>query len=299
MCGGDTSSVHDLDLKYYQDHFKTIANQAGDYVNQRMSDLQAMDQQNQQNIGKIIGMQMPELRQQYEFAQQQRQQYLSTTQPMMLDYMKQAATYDTANRRSEAMGQATASVGSAVDAQRRQSEMQLESMGVDPSQTRYQSLDNTMGIARAQQSVQAATQARQDVEARGLQMRASAIGMGQQFAANSQQAAQMGTQIAGQAGALGLQGQQTSAATLGTGLQWAGMQTGALSAAEAAKLTEWQAKANATQINNQSANANSAGIGSAIGTIGGGLIGGFASGGNPFGIMAGAGMGSKVGSQIG
>src|SRR3954464_3476855 len=262
MCGGDTASVHDLHLKDYQDPFKTIANQSGDYVKQRMTDLQAMDDQNQKRIGQIIGMQMPELRQQYEFAQQQRQEYLTKTQPMMLDYMKQAATYDTAERRQQAMGQATASVGSAVDAQRRQSAMQLESLGVDPSQTRSQALDATYGLARAQQSVQAATQAQQDVEARGLQLRAGAIQMGQQFASNSQQAAQMGTQIAGQAGALGLQGQQTSAAPLGTPMQWQAGQMGALSAAEQAKLSEWEANAKATQINNAAADQNAAGIGS-------------------------------------
>jgi hypothetical protein len=296
MCGGNTASIHDLDLDYYRDHFKQIANEAGGYVNQRMDDLQKLDDQNQDRIGKIIGMQMPELREQYNFARNQRQQYLKTTQPMMLDYMKDAATYDTSTRRAEAMGQATADVGSAVDAQRRNSAMQLESMGVDPSQTRFAALDATYGLARAQQSVGAATQARKDVENTGLAMRQSAIQMGQQFATNSQQAAQTGTQIAGQAGALGLQGEQTSAAVLGTPLQWSGLQTGALSAAEAAELTQWQAKTQAKQINNQQANADSAGIGGAIGTIGGGLLGAYFGG--PGGAMAGARLGNQIGTQF-
>jgi hypothetical protein len=301
MCGGgtDTATIHDLDLDYYKQHFKEIAANAGSYMSDRMNALENLDKETQDRIGKVIGIQMPELREQYQFARQQRQEYLTKTQPMIENFMRDAGNYDTGARRTEAMGQATADVAGAVDAQRRSATMNLESLGVDPSQTRYQALDQTYGVSRALGSVQEATRARQDVESRGLTLRGEAINLGQGFATNAGQAVAAGTALGGQVGNLAATGEQVNASALGTPLQWAGLQTGALSAAEAAKLSEWQANASAKNAQNQQAAGEAAGFGSAIGTIGGALAGGLATGGNPLGMLYGSQAGSKLGGSAG
>jgi len=87
------------------------------------------------------------------------------------DYLQQVQDFDTAERRTSESAKAQAEVASQMDAARENALRRLESYGVDPSQTRNAALDSRVRIEEAKQKALAGTQARRDIENRGLALK--------------------------------------------------------------------------------------------------------------------------------
>lgn len=290
MCGG--GDYDNIDLDRYKDAFNGVASNSHRMMNERYNELQTLNEQNLKRTSQIIGMQIPELRKLYEFADSERARYQKDTIPMERKFMRDAAGYDTAARRDQASSAAMSDVAQGINAQRDNARMRLEGYGVDPSQTRYQGLDQQYGIGQALGQVQAGTQARNQVEQTGYALRGQAIQVGQQSNANAGNATN-------QAGALGSNVLQESnaavglnAQTLGTPIQYQAAQLQALSMAEQAKIQEYQMNAQRSQ----GQGGGLAGIGQAAGMIGGGLLGIY---GGPAGVAAGATLGGALGGTLG
>lgn len=84
--------------------------------------------------------------------------------------------FDTPERRASESAAAQAEVASQMDAARENALRRLESYGVDPSQTRNAALDSRVRIEEAKQKALAGTQARRDIEGRGIAMQRDVAG---------------------------------------------------------------------------------------------------------------------------
>ena len=131
-------------------------------------------------LEQVLAVQVPAMQNQYQNALDDRTRYEGVFQPLEDRLVEEALDYDTQARREKEAGEAMADVGTAFDAQRENAQRQLESYGIDPSQTRAQAIDADVRIAEAAQKAGAANMARRRVEntARGLRAEAINIGRG-------------------------------------------------------------------------------------------------------------------------
>lgn len=163
----------------------------------------------------------PAIRGQLGLSNTLRERYTAKGIPMEDAYINRLNTWDSPQRRSEAMGMARADVNENFAAQRANQMRQLESYGIDPSQVRSGSLDARMRSEQAVASASAGTQASRGIEREGLGMQGMAVDLMRGSLGASQQA--LGAGVTAQnavlggtqaASALGMQGLQ-SAATFG------------------------------------------------------------------------------------
>lgn len=110
--------------------------------------------------------------------------YESTYKPIESDFANKAMNYDTAANDSQRAGSAMADVATTFDANRAASLSNLESYGIDPSQTRYSALDLGTRISQAAATAAAGTQSRLNSEATGLALEGEAINTGRGYASN-------------------------------------------------------------------------------------------------------------------
>lgn len=110
------------------------------------------------------------------------QNYQQNYAPLEQQMVNTATNYASQANQNRAAATAEAGVGQAYNAQRQNAQRQLESYGVDPSQTRYAALDAGMRQQQAADQAAAANQARLTTkqQAIGLQQQALNYGAGQQ-----------------------------------------------------------------------------------------------------------------------
>ncbi len=143
------------------------------FAEDRWADQQAL-------LDQVLSVQLPIMQQNFVNAQEDRSRYETVFQGMEDRLVSEALDYDTEARREKEAGEAIADVGTAFDAQRENAQRNLESYGIDPSQTRSQAIDADVRIAEAAAKAGAGNMARRRVEdtARGLRAEAINIGRG-------------------------------------------------------------------------------------------------------------------------
>jgi hypothetical protein len=107
--------------------------------------------------------------------------YESTYKPIEAKFAAEAAAYNTPERANQNASRAMADVANTIEAQRKASIDQLESYGIDPSQTRFGALDLGIRINKAAAMAAAGTQSRLNTEATGLALEGEAINVGRGY----------------------------------------------------------------------------------------------------------------------
>lgn len=166
----------------------------------------------------------PEIEGQIELSQKQRERYLEQGLPFEDQFLSEIQDYGSPEMADRRAGTAIADVTQAFQAQRENALRQLESYGIDPSQTRTAALDNQMRMAEAAAQAGAGTTAREQVDREGLALKADAVNLYRGLPASSAAALGAGSQTGqaglagtGQAGQLGMAGYGTGADILGQG----------------------------------------------------------------------------------
>lgn len=194
--------------------------------------------------------------------------------PMQDKLIKEANDYNTDANREQIAASAIGDVNQSFDNQRANQDRQARSYGIDPTSGAYQSMERATSVDQAATSAAAATRARDAAIQLGWAKSMDAIGLGNGLAGNQATS----TNLALQAGNSSLAAGQVpiqNASTMGSSYNQgyggsAGIygNVGSLGAQSyGTQVSAWNAQ--------QQANAqSSAGIGSAIGTLGGALISG-------------------------
>ena len=125
--------------------------------------------------------------------------------PMEQKFIEDANNWDSPERRERMAGQAQAGVASQFEQARTAAQQQLESFGVDPTSTRFASLDLGTRVQQAAAAAGQGTKAIQDTEQMGVGLRSQAVNTGRGYQQNVNATTQTGTQ-AGNAGAGTLNG---------------------------------------------------------------------------------------------
>jgi hypothetical protein len=112
-------------------------------------------------------------------AGQEQQYWNNTFQPIETNFANTASNYNSPAQASLNAGNAEADVASSFDQNRQASLQQLESYGIDPSQTRYGALDLGTRISQAAATAAAGTQSNLNTQATGLALQGEAINMGE------------------------------------------------------------------------------------------------------------------------
>lgn len=171
---------------------------------------------------RVLNTQLPIMSETHGNAMKDRERYEKIYQPLEDNLVKEFQDYDTYQRRNEEAGKAGADITRAFDAQRENAARQLESYGIDPSQTRSMALDSNMRIQQAAAQAGAQNNARKNVEATGRALRAEAISIGKGYPSNVAgsygQALAAGNSAVGNINATSTAG----AGTMGTGQGWMG-----------------------------------------------------------------------------
>lgn len=153
------------------------------------------DTMNRETLNRVLEVQLPAMRDQFENARDDRERWETLFRPMEDEFAKYAKEYDTPERRAAARARTTADLNTQFDASRRNSLQRLESYGVDPSQTRNAALD--IGVRTAQAAAQAGAAGASDrrIEGKGEMLRGQAIQLGRGIVGG------VGSQYAGAVGA--------------------------------------------------------------------------------------------------
>ena len=107
-----------------------------------------------------------------------RDEYAQTYQPMVQQMQQDAANYATPERMRAGMGEAASEAARAQDAQRESAMRNLESYGIDPSQTRHQAIDASMRAQDAATRAAAANQEAARIDDTGWTRRQDALQAG-------------------------------------------------------------------------------------------------------------------------
>jgi hypothetical protein len=107
--------------------------------------------------------------------------YNETYKPIESTFAKQALDYNTPANAEQKAGAAMADVANTFDANRKTALAQLESFGIDPSQTRFGALDLDTRVRQAAASAAAGTLSRLSTEATGLSLEGEAIKTGRGY----------------------------------------------------------------------------------------------------------------------
>ena len=172
---------------------------------------QSMWDTGQQEWGRLqewsqqyMGQAMPAMEEAFSWASEQRDRFNEYVMPQMQSLFSEAETYASKAEEDRQHGAAVQDVKSATEAQRASQLRKLEGFGIDPSETRYQALDKTAGIAEAGMSALAANNAGERTKQIGRDLRADAINVGTGFLndanANSQIGSSIGANAVGTAG---------------------------------------------------------------------------------------------------
>ena len=154
-------------------------------------------------------------------AQTDRTRYEGIYQPVENSFVNKANDYNSPERAQQQEGAAIADVASTTANARAASLSNLESYGIDPSQTRYAALDLGSRIQGAASEAAAGTQSRLNTEATGMALQGEAINIGKGYPGQVAQS-YAGAVGDGQAGiASQLNTMQTGSNLMGSPTSWA------------------------------------------------------------------------------
>lgn len=156
--------------------------------------------------------------QEQQFATQQQQTYQNTYLPIEQQFASTAANYNSPARANANAALAEGDVANAMGTQRTAALQQLESYGIDPSQTRFGALDLGSRISQAAATAAAGTQSRINTEATGLGLETAAINTGRGYPSAINQTTQTGSNA-------GAQGISTANSSINTGVNAMGSPT--------------------------------------------------------------------------
>lgn len=134
--------------------------------------------QNRDLIDTVIGSSLDRQEVNDEAAARDRARYENTYQPLENEAINDARSFAGNGRQEYEMGRASSEVAQAMEASRRNARQQLESFGINPSDTRYAALDAGARIQSAAAQAGAANQAHAQTEAVGRALRSEAINVG-------------------------------------------------------------------------------------------------------------------------
>lgn len=150
-------------------------------------------QQEMQNINEFaqgfMSMSLEASEEMFGWARESRDFFNSDVMPQIQSLFTEAETYASKGEEDRQRGAAIQDVKSATEAQRESQLRKLEGYGVDPSMTRYQSMDKQAGTAEAALSALAANQAGERTKQIGRDLRTQAIDVGTGFRNDAQASA--------------------------------------------------------------------------------------------------------------
>lgn len=194
-----------------------------------------------------------------------RTRYEQTFQPAEDQIVNAAKTWNSADRSDQQAGAAMADVAKQFDQQRKQATAQLESFGVDPSQTRYGALDLGTRISQAATQAAAGTNSRLDTEKAALALAGEAANIGRGYTGQIAQGFAGATSSGGAAVNTGLQTSSTFGNLKGTAAQWSGLSNQSNATATGALQAAGNYSLGATHEANAQANVQSQGVGQLAG----------------------------------
>ncbi len=115
------------------------------------------------------------------FAQQQQQNYTSTYLPIEQQFAKTAQSYNSPAQAEVNASAAETDVANQFNQNRNAAMQQLESYGIDPSQTRFGALDLASQVSQAAATAASGTQSRLNTQATGLALQGEAINIGRGY----------------------------------------------------------------------------------------------------------------------
>lgn len=196
---------------------------------------------------------------------EQNEFYNNAYRPIEEKFANEASTYASPERKEQRAGMAMTDVANQFEAARRTATANLESYGIDPSQTRYQALDLGTRVQQAAATAAAGNQSRLNTEATGLALEGEAINTGRGYPSSIAQAYSTATG----AGAAGLSGANstinTGSSAAGNPTDYYGLANKSRAGATSALDTGFSNAATSANINNQLAANQAKGIGSLIG----------------------------------
>ena len=131
------------------------------------------------------------------WAAEDRSRYTDTFVPLQDDWIAEATSYDSPERKAMAADEAVADVRQQFALGRQQTQRQEAAAGVRPGSGRSRSSLNRMQATESLGAAGAANAARRNTEATGRQLRASAVNMGAGLAVNPGTSMGMGTAAGG------------------------------------------------------------------------------------------------------
>lgn len=137
--------------------------------------------QNRSLVDTVVGSSLGRQAVNDENAAADRRRYENTYQPLEDEAISDARSYAGPARQEYEMGRAASEVAQAMEASRRNARQQLESFGINPSDTRYGALDLTSRVQGAAAEAGAANQAHAQTEAVGRALRSEAVNVGRGY----------------------------------------------------------------------------------------------------------------------
>lgn len=220
--------------------------------------------------------QMGIAQQQQQWAAEDRARTVGTFRPLEDAYITDASNWDSPARQEQVAAAASSAVRQQGDLARDQTLRGLTAAGVNPASGRFAGIERSSNLATGLAAAGAGNLARDQVRTQGVAMRESAINLGRGLAATAAQSTSAGLQGLGgaaQTGGMALNNQLAAAkqANANTGLMAQGFQ-GAMAGyqGQAQGLNGlYNSQVNAWSAGQQAGAQQTAGIGSAIGSIAG------------------------------
>lgn len=220
----------------------------------------------------VTDQQLYTAEQQQQWADEDRARYTDKFLPLQDEFIEEASNYGSPERQAAAAAEAKADVRSAVDQQRQISGRQMAAMGINPASGRSRAITSSEDINAALASAGAQNSARTMVRDKGLALKADAVNLGNGLPAQAANAAGVGLNAGNSA--TGNTNQAMTSWRANTGIMGQGFAGAQQGYANQGNILNnlYGTQVSAYNSQNQANSAASAGIGSAIGTIGGALL---------------------------
>lgn len=142
--------------------------------------------------GRVAEQQLATQDQSNKWALEDRDRYTKVFQPLQDKFIDTANNYDSAERQAEVSSEAKADVLSSAAAQKQISQRSMASMGIDPRSGRFAAIDKAGETNTALAAAGAQNSARNGLRDKALALKADAINIGAGLPAQSMNAAAMG-----------------------------------------------------------------------------------------------------------
>jgi hypothetical protein len=236
-------------IKYIAKDARKLAEENYKLALENMNRARQQDAKNDALLSTVLEQQIPMMRASFGQARRDRERYEREFMPFEKQLMADANSYTSGARVSFERGRAMADMATAQEQQRKNALQNLESYGVDPSQTRYAAIDRAARLSEAANIAQAGTNAASQAENTGRALRADVIGLGQgtldRARGTTQDAANIGNSAVGNAlnaAQTSIQGRMSAVPYMGLSLEGYGTETNILNADFANRMNKFEAK---------------------------------------------------------